>query len=165
MSKTRGIYEELKKRFGEENILAVDTSNWKNEKASLIKNCIRVGNTCSTVIIMPNKNGIKIILPLMAELKKLRKYQLIYPVYAAKHGEPSRFETADPQTLYRAMDLVNEPMPPGKYYVQYLVYDMFMRPMPLQLIEINWDGENVTLPEDFSWEGEAELKIPDAYWQ
>ena len=80
MSKTRGIYEELKKRFGEENILAVDTSNWKNEKASLIKNCIRVGNTCNTVIIMPNKNGIKIILPLMAELKKLRKYQLIYPV-------------------------------------------------------------------------------------
>ena len=94
-----------------------------------------------------------------------QKYQLIYPVYAAKHGEPSRFETADPQTLYRAMDLVNEPMPPGKYYVQYVVYDMFMRPMPLQRIEINWDGENVTLPEDFSWEGEAELKIPDAYWQ
>ena len=42
---------------------------------------------------------------------------------------------------------------------------MFMRPMPLEWIEIHWDGEKMTLPEDFVWEGEEELRVPDNYWE
>jgi hypothetical protein len=30
---------------------------------------------------------------------------------------------------------------------------MFMRPMPMELIEINWDGEKLTLADGVSWEG------------
>ena len=80
MSKTRGIYEELKKKFGENSISCVDTSNWKKEKAKLIKDCIRTGKNSDCVIIMPNKNGIKFILPIMSILKKSNRYVLIYPV-------------------------------------------------------------------------------------
>jgi len=66
--------------------------------------------------------------------------------------------------LYRAMYMEDKPLPPGVYYIQYVVYDIFMRPIPMDIIELEWDGDSLTLPEDLSWEGTQELTIPEAYW-
>ena len=78
MSKTRGILQELNKKY--ENVVSIDTSNWKKEKAKLIKECWKMVRSCNVIIIMPNKNGIKFILPFFAKFKKYFKYKLAYPV-------------------------------------------------------------------------------------
>ena len=39
------------------------------------------------------------------------------------------------------------------YYLEYEVQDSFMRCMPVDRIEFYWDGENMTFPEGFAWEG------------
>ena len=48
--------------------------------------------------------------------------------------------------------------------MQYIVYDMFMRPMPMETIEAEWTGDSMIMPEDYSWEGVEELTIPEEYW-
>lgn len=40
-------------------------------------------------------------------------------------------------------------MPAGTYYLEYEIEDVFMRKTTLDRIEIHWDGENMTFPEDF----------------
>ena len=62
------------------------------------------------------------------------------------------------------MYLEDKPLPPGTYYMQYIVYDMFMRPMPMETIEAEWTGDSMIMPEDYSWEGVEELTIPEEYW-
>ena len=80
MSKTRGIYNELKRKYGENNIVSLDTSNWKKEKADLFVKMAKIAATCNPIIIMPNKNGIKIILPFFSNLKRIFNFSLSYPV-------------------------------------------------------------------------------------
>ena len=80
MSKTIGIYNELVKVFGEDNILRVDTSNWKGDKHRLLINIIKIAVKCNPILILPNKNGIKIILPIISFLKRFYGYSIAYPV-------------------------------------------------------------------------------------
>ena len=80
MAKTLGIYDQLCKNHGEENVQIVDTSNWKAEKVKLVSQCWRVACSCKKIIIMPNKHGIKFVLPFFATLKNVFHYQLAYPV-------------------------------------------------------------------------------------
>ena len=93
-----------------------------------------------------------------------QEYSLLYPVMNGDYEAQTEFAAADPQTIYRAMYIEDLPLPPGTYYMQYIVYDMYNRPIPLEAIEVEWTGEEMILPEDFSWEGEVELKISEAYW-
>ena len=93
-----------------------------------------------------------------------QEYSVIYPVYNGEYKTPTEFVAAPPQVLYRAMYLEDKPLPPGTYYMQYVVYDIFMRPIPMDTIELEWDGDSMTLPEGFTWEGVQELTIPEAYW-
>lgn len=79
MSKTRGILQELKREYSNQ-IISVDTSNWKKEIGSLLAQCFKVAKQCDVVIIMPNKNGIKFILPFFAFFKGIYKYCLAYPI-------------------------------------------------------------------------------------
>lgn len=79
MSKTRGILKELERTYPNQ-IISVDTSNWKKEIVALLAQCLHVARHCDVVIIMPNKNGIKFILPFFALFKGLYKYSLVYPI-------------------------------------------------------------------------------------
>lgn len=79
MSKTRGIIKELEHTYPNQ-IISVDTSNWKKEIGTLLAQCMDVARQCDVVIIMPNKNGIKFILPFFAFFKGLYKYSLAYPI-------------------------------------------------------------------------------------
>lgn len=79
MSKTRGILQELERTYPNQ-IVCVDTSNWKKDIVSLIAQCFRVVKQCDIVIIMPNKNGIKVVLPFFSLFKSAGKYSLAYPI-------------------------------------------------------------------------------------
>ena len=79
MTKTRNIIKQLEQEYPGQ-IIRVDTSNWKNEALSLVKQCFSVANQCDVVIIMPNKNGIKFVLPFFASFKKLKHYKIAYPI-------------------------------------------------------------------------------------
>ena len=78
---------------------------------------------------------------------------------------PTEFYTGQPQNIYRSLSMESQTIPPSTYYIQYVVYDMFMRPMPMELIEINWDGEKLTLADGVSWEGEETLQVDPDYWE
>lgn len=80
MSKTRGIYAELEKKYGKDRIVVIDTSNWKYEVFRLLFSCFQMLKCCDPIIVMPNKNGIKFVLPFFAFFKKICKYRLAYPV-------------------------------------------------------------------------------------
>ncbi|MBQ8110399.1 MAG: hypothetical protein IJ124_09605 [Clostridia bacterium] len=88
----------------------------------------------------------------------------MYPYYNSDYERPTEFAKAEPRTIYRTMYLEDRLLPPGTYYLQFTVYDMFMRPLPLECIEAEWTGESMILPDGFSWEGTEELIIPDQYW-
>lgn len=79
MSKTRGIIKELEKAYPNQ-IISVDTSNWKREMGTLLIQCLNVIKNCDVIIVMPNKNGIKFVLPFFAFFKGLYKYSLGYPI-------------------------------------------------------------------------------------
>lgn len=48
--------------------------------------------------------------------------------------------------------------------IEYVIYDMFMRPMFLDWARMDWDGQTATFPDADSWQGEVELKVADSYW-
>ena len=84
-----------------------------------------------------------------------QEYRLLYPVDDAGSGERGSYEIGEPQTVYRALKVEEIPLPTGTYYLEYEVVDMFLHTMVLDRIEIHWDGETMSFPQDFTWEGEA----------
>ena len=94
-----------------------------------------------------------------------QEYCLLYPVFISDYEVPTEFYTGQPQNIYRSLSMESQTIPPSTYYIQYVVYDMFMRPMPMELIEINWDGEKLTLADGVSWEGEETLQVDPDYWE
>ena len=55
------------------------------------------------------------------------------------------------------MNIETTPLPPGTYYIQYTVVDMFMRRIPMEMVEVRWDGEDLTLADQSQWEGTVRL--------
>ena len=49
------------------------------------------------------------------------------------------------------------PLPPGTYYIQYMVVDMFMRKHPIQEVEVIWDGKQLKLADGAEWDGTVRL--------
>ena len=81
-----------------------------------------------------------------------REYRLMYPVDGTEANGDTVYQFSAPLTMYRALDVAEIPLPAGTYYLQYEIEDVFMRKTLLDRIEIHWDGENMTFPEDFCWE-------------
>lgn len=78
--KTKILYQELKKYFGEHAVKIVDTHGWKrNPIAILIKMIILVKN-CKNIIILPAQNGLKVIAPLFFLLNKIFNKNIHYVV-------------------------------------------------------------------------------------
>ena len=44
-------------------------------------------------------------------------------------------------------------MPAGTYRMEYEVVDRFLRTFRLETIEFRWDGQRITFPDGFTWEG------------
>lgn len=78
--KTINVSSELEKKYLEENILKVDTYNWKKHPLRLFINCIKLAKKSDDIIIFPAHKGVKIFVPLFVYLKKIFKFKLHYIV-------------------------------------------------------------------------------------
>ncbi|MBQ8964582.1 MAG: hypothetical protein IJ089_12465, partial [Clostridia bacterium] len=84
-----------------------------------------------------------------------QEYYLLYPIDGS-NPKRMRFETSEPLTMYRSLEITAKQLEPGTYYFQYYVQDIFQRLMPVERVEIQWDGEKIIVP-DGAWEGEETL--------
>jgi glycosyltransferase involved in cell wall biosynthesis len=81
--KTRMIYNELERVYGNGEVEFIDTNNWRGNPVKLFMNCIMLVIRCENIIILPAQNGIKIFIPLFTILTKLLGRKLHYFVIGA----------------------------------------------------------------------------------
>ena len=81
--KTISVSDELKKIFGESNVLEVSTHNWKKRPFKLFFEILNMSRLCSNIVMFPDSNGVKVILPLFLFLQKKHKNNLLYSVQGA----------------------------------------------------------------------------------
>lgn len=86
-----------------------------------------------------------------------RKYRLLYPRDTAK-GDRVYYSMSGEKTMYSRLEVKEIPLPAGTYYLEYEIRDMFMRTVKLERIEIHWDGQEMSFPEGFSWDGDAQFR-------
>jgi len=80
-------------------------------------------------------------------------YWLLYARDGRGNGKKAEYRRGEEKTILRAMQVEERPLPPGTYYLEYELEDIFLRTARLERIEMHWDGERLTFPEGFTWEG------------
>jgi glycosyltransferase involved in cell wall biosynthesis len=78
-TKARNYAKGLSDRYGKEKIYKIDTYNWKKHPelfVKLITQCLK----SDIVVILPNQNGLKAILPICSLCKKIKRFKFLYPV-------------------------------------------------------------------------------------
>ncbi|XZN29235.1 glycosyltransferase [Clostridium perfringens] len=78
--KTRIIGNEIKSKLGSNNVKFVDTHMWRNNKLKLLTQFISLCKESDKLIVLPDQNGVKAILPLSVMLKIFKKYDIHYIV-------------------------------------------------------------------------------------
>ncbi len=78
--KTRNVYNQLIKKYGEENVSTIDTNNWKKHPFKILKKCINSSKTFDNIIILPAHKGFKVFVPLFNALKNKKNFKLHYIV-------------------------------------------------------------------------------------
>ncbi|MBR4872940.1 MAG: glycosyltransferase family 4 protein [Clostridia bacterium] len=63
--RTTIITEELKARYGEENIMVVNTNNWRKHPLRFLLRTLRLNAKCRKVVIFPADNGFKVGVPIL----------------------------------------------------------------------------------------------------
>ena len=93
-----------------------------------------------------------------------QEFAPVYPIFDGEYDSGDDWFKGQTLKMYRTLEVTNEPLPAGTYYIEYVIYDMFMRPMFLDWARMDWDGQTATFPDADSWQGEVELKVADSYW-
>ena len=91
-----------------------------------------------------------------------QEYSLLYKVDGSEDNGRVSYEIGAPKTMYRKLIVESATLPVGTYYMEYVIYDVFMRPMKLERVELYWDGERMTIP-NAAWEGRETLSVKDYY--
>ena len=86
-----------------------------------------------------------------------QEFSLLYPIDGTE-GKDIRYERSEPMTLYRALEVSEKLLDPGTYYLDFEVLDLFLRPLPLGRVEVQWDGERLSTKEE-AWGGEMLLTL------
>ncbi len=90
-----------------------------------------------------------------------QEFQLVYAV-DTENRNAQVYEASKGQTMYRSMDVEEMVLPVGTYYLEFVISDFFLRTLKLERVEIEWDGEAISVPEQ-SWEGQKILN-PMSYY-
>lgn len=90
-----------------------------------------------------------------------QNFSLLYPVEGTAEAGSTRYELSPALTMYRALQVEEQTLPEGTYYLDYWVKNMFMRRLPVGRVEMYWDGERLSFPGDEPWEGEVTLIEPE----
>ncbi len=78
--KTKILYNELLRILGIDDLLFLDTYNWKKKPFKLFMDCVLLIKKSNNIIILPAHNGIKVFAPLFFLLNKLFHKKLHYVV-------------------------------------------------------------------------------------
>ena len=78
--KTKNIYNELAKKYGEENISKIDTFNWKKHPIYFIRKCRKELKNTENLIILPAHNGVKVFVPFFKFWNKFYHKKIFYAV-------------------------------------------------------------------------------------
>lgn len=90
-----------------------------------------------------------------------RVFCLQYPKDGTGGNGRTFFASGDEMTMPRALRFLQEPLSAGTYYLEYELHDAFRREALMERIEIRWDGERMTFPEGFTWEGSSQVEWTD----
>ncbi len=82
-----------------------------------------------------------------------RDYVLLYPQDGTDMSGRQMYLSSQTLTMYRVLDVEEITLPPGNYYLEYEVDDLFMNPSVLERIPFYWDGQKPIFPDGFTWEG------------
>ena len=94
-----------------------------------------------------------------------QEYSLVYSICKkGSHSVGEGYFKGQPQPVYRSLRLKDAQLPDGTYYIEYVIYDLFMRPMYLDWFEMDIIGGTASYPGAEEWKGETELTIPEEYW-
>ena len=74
--RTTIITAELKARYGEENILVVNTNNWKKHPFKFFFNTVKLNSRAQKVVIFPADNGFKVGVPIFDFFNKFYRREL-----------------------------------------------------------------------------------------
>ena len=76
--KTKIVTEELEKALGKDQILKVDSHNWKSNPLRLVIKCYLLVKRCENVVVLPAHNGVKVFIPLFLILNMIFHKRLHY---------------------------------------------------------------------------------------
>ena len=94
-----------------------------------------------------------------------QEYTLLYPVCGEDpHVNSGNYRKGNPQKMYMSMQITYEPLEDGVYYIEYVIYDLFSRPMYLDMFEMRITDGKASFPDADQWQGVTQLKIPEEYW-
>lgn len=79
-AKTRNYRAILEERYGKENIIALDTNYFRKHLIANYKSVFSICAQCRTILILPTRNGLKLLLPVLKLLKSRYHFQILYPV-------------------------------------------------------------------------------------
>ena len=85
--KTRLIAEEMQDRYGSDNIICLDSDNWKSKKFKFLFQCIHLAQKSRHVVIFPAHKGIKALVPLYAFLSVFLNFKTHYIIIGAWLGD------------------------------------------------------------------------------
>ena len=75
-AKTCSLTRALEEKYGKENVLRVNTFNWKKHPLKLLKNLINVGRKCKNIFVLPAQNSVKVFIPLFIFLRFFYRFKL-----------------------------------------------------------------------------------------
>ena len=78
-----------------------------------------------------------------------REYRLLYPVYTGEECKENRrrYESGDPMTIYRTLDVEEMELPEGVYYCNYMLETSLRKVYWTELVKLYWDGSAFTVVE------------------
>ena len=88
-----------------------------------------------------------------------QEFFLLYPIDGTGESGEKRYETSEPLTMYRFLEMTAKPLPAGTYYLDYWVEDLFTRRLDSGRVEVFWDGQAVSV-QSGDWQGTVTLKTP-----
>lgn len=78
--RTAVITQELKDRYGEDQVLFADTYNWRKRPVGFFKECVGLMKKSENILILPADNGFKVFVPIMMALNAIFRKRLVYIV-------------------------------------------------------------------------------------
>ena len=79
-AKTCALDKALKERYGEHQVLNVDTTDWRSDPFKLLFGLVKMARSCDNIIMLPAQNSVRIFLPVFQLLQKFYKNKLLYSV-------------------------------------------------------------------------------------